>query len=109
MRTGVTDSSIARRWNRSTYWLNSFGIVFCVFGLVALTTFGVWNLERKGESNMATTPKGPSKDEKHQPITPTRDRSGEFSEERIPAKQKIEKAAPSEDIAGPFNKDKTKK
>ena len=109
MRTGVVNNSRAKTWNRWTYWSNSFGILFCVIGLVALTTFGVLNLDNKGEQSMATTPKGPSKPEQPRPITPSRDRSGDFSEERRTPATRIDKAAPSEDIAGPFNKDKNKK
>lgn len=109
MRTGVVDNKAAKRWNRSTYWLNSLGIFFCVVGLVALTLFGVWNLERKGGQEVAN-PKDSSKQEQPKPVTPSRERYGDLSEERrIPATQRIDKAAPSEDIAGPFNKDNTKK
>jgi len=109
IRTGEVDDTVAKRWNRSTYWLNSMGILFCVVGLVALTLFGVWNLERKGKQEMATY-KEPSKQDQPKPVTPSRGRYDDMSEERrIPATQRIDKAAPSEDIAGPFNKDKTKR
>jgi hypothetical protein len=105
MRTGKPDQSDAKKWNSWVYGFNALGIVFCVLGITGLVRFGVMTLERKGESLMATDKKVPSKPQE-KPTPDRREiREDRFGNQTVPL-TKIDRAAPAEDLAGPFNKDK---
>jgi hypothetical protein len=102
MRTGQPDESAAKKWNSWVYRFNWLGILCCVLGIIGLVAFGVVTLERKGESSMATEKKEPQKP----PAKPPERK--DIHEERQKGRDipltKIDRAAPADDLAGPFNR-----